>query len=270
MGYVHGHKETELMRIAFTILYNGYHHLTHQGFNQFMTEHFDYWIVIEGLAGSGGSTSWCNNLPLSPRSTDGSHELMTSLSASNPKVIYYSPGSRWASKDAMVSESLRITRMLMGERCYLWQVDADEIWEAEALDQAEQELEASAYTAGSFQFDHYLCATRDGRQLVGRGEWGSGYNTRLWLYRGEKAVSHEPPIMQGQTLTELSPRYRHYSYYFEKDVAFKSLYYKGHEFILDNWRKLKDYKGALPVSISYLFGPSRKFNHEKSFIDCLK
>lgn len=240
---------------------------------EFMLRNFDYWIVIEGLASPNDSTSWCKDLKLSPRSTDGTHEFMESLSRSNTNVIYHSPGQNWRSKDAMVNEAVMITRLLAPDnKCYLWQVDADEIWTSEQLDVAESELSESNLKAGAFQFNHYLCKTDDGRQLIGVGEWGSGYNIRLWKWRGERFISHEPPRIEGQNASlSLSPKYEHYAYYFEQDVVFKSMYYGGHEQVYKGWLSLQKYRGELPVEVSMLFGAkNRKFDPGKSFIDQIK
>jgi len=235
-----------------------------------MASNFDFWIVIEGLAGAGGSTAWCRNLSLPARSTDGSHEFMEAFSKSHFNVIYYSHGSRWNSKDAMVNEAVKVARLLT-DKCFLWQVDVDELWKKEDLEKAETELLNSGSIAGAFQFDHLLCITNEGKQLVGKGEWGDGYNTRLFNWSGQDFVSHEPPKLKGQTtVATLSPRYEHNSYNFEQDVAFKSQYYKGHEQIYSRWKALKLYKGKFPVSLDALFGSSRKFNPKTSFIDVLK
>lgn len=258
------------MRIAFTIIYEGLHHLKHKGMADFMAENFDYWIVIEGLSGATGSTSWCKNLSLPPRSTDGTHEFMEGFTKQHPHVIYYSLGQRWKSKDEMVNEAIKVVS-LVTDSCYLWQVDADEIWTSSQLQAAEIELDRKKAKAGAFQFTHYLCKTDSGEQLIGTGQWGSGYNIRLFKWEGEKFVSHEPPMLKGQTESiPLTPRYHHYSYYFEKDVLFKSLYYQGHENIYKHWLELKRGRMKFPQSISALFGQSnRKFNPKLSSIEIL-
>lgn len=235
-----------------------------------MADNFDYWIVIEGMALPGGSTAWCKDLPLPSRSQDGTHEFMEAFSKQYPHVIYYSPPGKWQSKDAMVNEAVKIASLVTDE-CFLWQVDADEIWQKNDLSEAEIMLSKSKNNVAGFQFDHLLCKTFDGRQLIGRGEWGEGFNTRLWKWKGEKFISHEPPKIQGQTeVLQLPQRYEHYSYYFEKDVIFKSKYYSGHEYVYRGWKQLQTYTGPLPLAFNALFGSSRKFNRRASFIDELK
>lgn len=258
------------MRIGFSIIYNGLHHLKHRNFARFMADNFDYWIVVEGLALPGGSTGWCNYLDLPARSDDGTHEFMTAFSKQYPHVIYCSPDTAWTSKDNMVNEAVKIAKLIT-DQCYLWQVDADEIWTAEDLHDAEAALTESGKTVAAFHFNQMLCKTFDGRQLIGCGEWGGGYNTRLWKWHGEKFVSHEPPVLQGQSdVLHLPQRYDHYSYFFEQDVVFKSKYYSGHQYVYRNWKMLQTYTGTLPLPFTSLFGPSRKFNRKASYIDELK
>jgi len=127
------------MRIAFTIIYDGLHHLKHNDFASFMVKNFDHWIVIEGHARAGGSTSWCKNPGKPQRSTDGTHEFMMDLCEQNQNVHYYSPGVYWKSKDAQVNEAI-LTAKLITNSCFLWQVDCDEQFEASDLTLAENEL----------------------------------------------------------------------------------------------------------------------------------
>jgi len=156
--------------------------LKHQGFADFMARNFDYWVVIEGLTRPGGSTGWCRDLQLPSRSDDGSHEFMMEFSDSHANVVYFSPGVKWNSKDDMVNEAMKVVKMWVDE-CLLWQVDVDEIWKASDLIKAENELIEKGAKAGCFQFNHYICKRDDGVQLIGRGEWGSGFNTRLFHWR---------------------------------------------------------------------------------------
>lgn len=254
-----------MQRIGYTILYNGLHHLTHGDFCNRMLSMFDYWIVVEGLAGASGSTRWCRNLPLPGRSTDGSHQYMLNLARQNKKLLYYSPGGKWGSKDSMINKAVDITRQVASE-CYLWQVDVDEHWKPEQLSRAESELTGKT---GGFQFTHYLCRTDDGRQLVARGVWGSGLNTRLWKWKGESYLSHEPPLLERQgRVQHLSPVYDHYSYRFEQDIVFKTLYY-GYKELHTNWLKLKSYTGDLPIPLSFLLGNHITVNARSSTIELL-
>lgn len=252
------------MRIAFTIIYDGLHHLKHNGFTEFMLMNFDYWVVVEGHARAGGSTSWCKNLGLPQRSQDGTHEYLMHIAASNPKLKYFSKGTYWNSKDQMVNKAIEIIKNLT-TKCYLWQVDVDEQYSPCDLPKAEIALDKSGLIAGSFKFFHYLCPNIAG-QLVAKGEWGDGSNIRIWKWEGQNFISHEPPIIEDQTeVAELPIKYHHYSYFFEKDVRFKDSYY-GYPNLLRNWLKLKSYTGSFPAPINLLFGNNRKIP-KKSFIE---
>lgn len=259
------------MRIAFTIIYNGIHHLNHNGFAEFMANNFDNWIVIEGLANAHGSTSWCKTLPIPSRSTDGTHQFFEGFTKQHSNVIYYSPGTPWKSKDEMVNEAVKVVRLIT-DKCYLWQVDCDEQWTSEQLEYAEIQLDKQPNKAGAFQFTHYLCKTDDGHQLVGVGQWGSGFNTRLFKWQGEKFISHEPPVIQNQgSVAQLSPKYKHWSYYFWQDIQMKGMYYGGHEYIPTGWSFLKKGGHKYPLPLSALFGKNcKKFNPSLSFIEVLK
>lgn len=254
------------MRIAFTIIYNGLHHLQHKGFSQFMTDNFDLWVVVEGHARPGGSTRWCKKIPVLPRSDDGTHEFMTDMAATNPNVLYYSHGRYWSSKDDQVNKAIQIIRGITNKG-YLWQVDVDEHWTADNLARAERYADGSDYTGFAFQFNQFVGVTDDGRQMVATGEWGSGYHNRLWKWRGQLFRSHEPPMLLLQRAVAKVPgvRYDHYSYQFKQDVKFKSMYYTGHEHIFPNWQALPSCRDW-PQPISALFGQS-KIGTSKSYIN---
>lgn len=229
------------MRAAITIIYDGLHHLKHKGFTNFMVNNFDHWIVIEGLASNGGSTYWCNNLDLPPRSTDGTHELLTELASQHKNITYYSPNKKWVSKDRMISEGVKRVPF---DECFLWQVDVDEHWTAHDIRRVEHQLEASRCNVASAQLWHHV------KTYIARGHWGSAYHKRVWLWsKGMNFKSHEPPKMSGETRQTLRvpEKFHHYSYTFEQDVKFKAKYYKGYEAILEKWRNLPD-RDILPIS----------------------
>lgn len=250
------------MRVAFTIIYNGLHHLQHKGFADFMISNFDHWVVVEGHARPNGSTRWCRKLNISPRSTDGTHEYMIELESNHSNVHYVSPGRYWMSKDHQVNKALEVIRQYTQD-CYLWEVDCDEHWTKEKLIAAEAIAENSSHICFAFQFNHFV-----GPRLIAHGEWGDGCLNRLWKWTGQPFRSHEPAVIMGQRSAYLIPdiKFDHYSYYFEKDVAFKASYYKDHEQVLDKWHLLQSMQ-QFPVHISSLFGSSSKIGSSKSYID---
>ena len=254
------------MRVAFTIIYDGFHHLTHNGFADFMLQNFDKWVVVEGHARAGGSTSWCKNLGLPQRSTDGTHEYLLYLASKNEKLIYFSKGTYWNSKDQQVNKAIEIIKTFTNS-CYLWQVDVDEQYSPCDLLKAEIALDKSGLKAGQVKFNHYLCVNDHGKQLIATGDWGSGSHIRLWKWSGEWFISHEPPKIEGQTdVADLPVKYNHYSYFFEKDVLFKDKYY-GYHNLHYHWTKLKSFDGDFPRPITDLFGKKNKRISKNSQIE---
>ena len=257
------------MRYAFTIIYNGKHHLLHKDFAQRMVSMFDKWIIVEGFSRNGGSTAWCTSIRPPAQSTDGTIETCQDLASQNPtKVIFATSKTGWSSKDEQVNKAIEL---LQGnEPGWLWQVDADEHWTLDDLEGAENILEKDFKIAGGFQFYHYLCKDVDGRQLVGKGAWGDNISTRLWWWQGQKFISHEPPKMVGQDGVRMLPqKYHHYSYYFEQDVEFKSKYYRGYRQVLSNWRDLQKRRFDYPIPAKTLLGSSTSVDLNNSYITTL-
>lgn len=224
------------MRVAFTIVYNGLHHLKHMDFYKFMTKHFDYWAVVDGLSGNSGSTSWCNKMDsLPPSSTDGTNEFMTEWAKDHPNVLYYRADSPFISKDGQVNKAVQMLRNKV-KQGWLWQVDADEKWTIEAIEEAEKQLFWSPMKEASFQFNHYV-----GKDLIAVGDWGSGWVTRLFKWRGQRFISHEPARIDPhrRILKIKDVKFDHYSYLFEEDVLFKEKYYRGYNGMYDKWLTLQ-------------------------------
>jgi hypothetical protein len=254
------------MRYAFTIIYNGKHHLLHKEFTERMVSMFDKWVIVEGFSRNGGSTAWCTSIRPLSQSTDGTIELCQSLQSD--KVIFATSQTGWSSKDEQVNKAIEL---LQGsEPGWLWQVDADEHWTIEDLEGAETMLQKDIKLAGGFQFYHYLCKDVDGRQLVGKGAWGDNIHTRLWWWQGQKFISHEPPKMVGQDGVRLLPqKYHHYAYYFEQDVIFKSKYYRGYRQVLHNWQQLRRRRFDYPIPAKTLLGSSTTIDIANSYITTL-
>jgi hypothetical protein len=241
------------MRIAFTIIHNGLHHLKHNEQAERILRDCDWWVVVEGAARSNGSTRWCKEFPLhlhdNGRSVDGTHEYLLELQQQHPNLLYVQSDGFWHSKDVQVNRAVEEVRKLT-DSCYLWQIDSDEQWTAESMTAAEQELTT---IAGSFRADCYV-----GKQLRAIGEWGEcrsyGY-IRLWRWSGQNFICHEPPLLDGagNDAMLLKPRFKHFNYYFEQDVAFKDAWYGGHDGILERWRLLNELpQRNFPLHISNL------------------
>lgn len=256
------------MRVAFSIILNALHHLQHNNYFDSIVNNFDLWVFVDGLALPGGSTSWCKKVDdrwhKNFHSRDGTIEFIKERNYPNVALCSDHLGA-WSSKDAMVNTSIDVIRsneccrmwLESGEPTFLWQCDVDEQWTKEQLCEAEKELVSLNAGAGCFRADYYI-----GNNLLAKGEWGEGYSLtkplrfatiRLWNWKGQKFAYHEPPVLDGGNgnLALLSQRFKHYAYYFERDVAFKNEYYSGHEGILDNWKSLQE-ETVFPQPISRL------------------
>ena len=245
------------MRIAFTIIHNGLHHLKHNNQAENILNACDYWVVVEGAAESKGSTQWCKKFPeylhFNGASIDGTREYLRELASNNSKLIYVESNGFWPSKDAQVNRAIAEIKKLTFN-CFLWQIDADEHWNVDSMAAAEKELIASNAKAGAFRAD-----CRIGKNLKAIGDWGEartyGY-IRLWNWTGENFIYHEPPVIEGQLGIDpkmLSPTFIHYNYYFDKDVQFKDAWYGGHEGIFDRWKLLNSLSERFfPMHISNL------------------
>lgn len=252
------------LRVAFTIVYEGLHHLKHNDFAVKMAQMFDHWIVVEGYSLPYGSTKWCNKLDIPAVSQDGTVEYMTELSKMFPNVYFYSKGDYFNGKDEQVNAAVHILKQLTNS-CYLWEVDADEQWNLTDIIRAEAISDQSQFKGFGFLCNHYV-----GKGLVAKGDWGSGYFNRLWKWTGQFFKSHEPPMLQGQVgVGKIDDvRFEHYSYYFEKDVIFKSLSYKDHHNVHQGWKSIQK-SNEFPIHISALFGEDSKIGKSNSYIEKL-
>lgn len=258
------------MRIGFTIIYNGAHHLEHNDWGCRLPKILDYWVIVEGAADPGGSTSWCKKLK-DTHSTDNTNYKIAELCFRNNNVFVLPIRSdKWESKDSMVFAAMFHIRSRLldygigfdNNFCsdiFLWQCDIDEQWTPEQIDEAENILIDSGADCGCFHANHFV-----GKGLVARGTWGEGNDPtdplnnayrRLWRWNGQLFETHEPPVLEGGNGKEilLPQRFNHYSYYFEKDVIFKSKYYQGYEELHTKWLDLQK-ETVFPQPISRLIG----------------
>ena len=245
------------MRVIFSIVLNGLHHLLHNNQYRFILDNCDKWIVVEGASHPNGSTRWCKPFPeefhKNGGSIDGTREFLETLSKLEPNIIYIQSDGFWDSKDQQVNMAIQELKKITNN-CYLWEFDVDEQWTTESMNQAEQELISENLKTGKFRANCYV-----GKNLLAVGEWGEsvdgGYN-RLWNWEGELFARHEPPLLEGildERSKVLTPRFNHYNYYFEQDVKFKDLWYGGHEHIHERWKIINSLsKEHFPIHISEL------------------
>lgn len=257
-----------MKRVAFTIIFNGLHHLRHNDYAEYLAKHLDLWIIVEGAAKSQGSTGWCKEMPeewhRDGHSIDGTLEYLVELSGKYDKFHIVSSDGFYDSKDHMVNRAILALREY-GEQfnpCYLYQIDVDEQWTIEQMAKAERMLEIEKAKAGTFLCNYYV-----GPNLIAAGEWGEGKKLsyrRLWRWEGEYFRTHEPPELEGGNGKEilLPQRFNHYAYYFEQDVKFKDQWYGGHEGIYERWLMLQN-ETVFPQPISRLItGPWGKTQTE--------
>lgn len=242
-----------IRRIAFTIVLNGLHHLKHNNYAEFLCKNFDYWVVVEGASKNNGSTSWCKEMPSkyhnNGKSIDGTIEYMRKLKVEHDNIIFIESDGMWNSKDDMVNRAIDEIKKITNS-CFLWQIDVDEQWRLEQILKSEEELLESKCKTGKFNVFQFV-----GDNLISDGpDWAGEPFIRLWNWNGENFLTHEPPRINSKdnTITLLSERMKHYAFYFEVDVKFKNDWYKEHEGLLENWKKLKKEK-KFPQHITYLF-----------------
>jgi len=70
---------------------------------------------------------------------------------------------------------------------------------------------------------------------------------------------------QRQTVHIPDVTFDHYSYSFDKDVKFKSVYYSGHQNVFKNIKAVRDSE-TFPLPISALFGKETAIGKSNSFI----
>lgn len=238
------------MRIAFTIILNGYKHLVHKDYYKTVLSNFDYWVVVEGVALNNGTTSWCNKLPDTFHnnylSNDGTTDFLNELKSEYKNIIVVRNNEGfWQSKDDQVNAAITEIKKLT-KKCKLWQIDVDEQWSIDQIVLAENELDDNSGKTGCFLCNYFV-----GVDQIVTGEWGEGRiepYRRLWNWSGENFISHEPPKLENNNPRFLlTPKFNHYSYYFDEDVKFKEAYYSNYEGLYERWLEIQNNRSVLPI-----------------------
>jgi hypothetical protein len=256
-----------MKRVAFTIILNGLHHLTHKNYFDTMSKNFDLWVIVEGVSSPGGSTSWCRNIDSSFHkdylSNDGTTEFLDKNKRDNIIVVRTTSDIPWSSKDEQVNAAISEIKKRY-QKCFLWQIDIDEQWTLQQLIEAEQMLIKNKGKTGCFTCNYFV-----GRNQQVFGEWGEckyeAYR-RLWNWEGEMFKTHEPPQLEGKNGPGLllPQRFNHFSYYFESDVVFKEKYYGGYTGLYNRWKKVQSNKGTIPII--ELLGPDLRWSYTNTII----
>ncbi|HSJ02033.1 MAG TPA: glycosyltransferase [Verrucomicrobium sp.] len=211
-----------------------------------------HWHIVEGAASLHHDTGWSlaggGHLPEGSHraglSVDGTSAYLDEMAALHPGQVTVHrpvPGQFWDGKIAMVAEPLRH----LFEDAILWEVDADELWTVEQLEEgrwmflAHPEKAAAWFWCDYFVGQDRIISSRHGYAQNPQQEW-----LRAWRYRpGMKWLTHEPPVLaerqpdgtwrdvaRGQTFShsETEARglvFQHFAYATREQVAFKELYY---------------------------------------------
>lgn len=257
------------MRVAVTIILNGKHHLLHNDYYKFLQSNFDLWVVVDGASGIAGTTGMnCKNMPKkyyseSGGSIDGTVQFLEGIKSKNMEIV--KPKTMWPSKENQINAGLDVVRTFTeNKQCFLWEIDIDEQWIIQDIEESEKELMAQDAKTGCFLCNYYL-----GKNIVAKGEWGEGFflpYRRLWNWGGEDFLTHEPPELKGGNGKSIliNNRFNHYAYFFEEDVKFKSEWYKGHESLYGRWKTLKT-RNDFPIPISELI--SGRWGRTKTWIE---
>lgn len=247
-------KKNKKLRIAFTIILNGIHHLKHNDYGNLIPKIFDYWVIVEGAASNKGSTRWCKDIledyHKNGNSIDGTIDYIKDVLQKNHKnIIFIEADGIWPSKDYMVNRAVDEIKKLT-DSCFLWQIDIDEQWTKDQIVKSERELVSRGASTGEFLVYQFL-----GEGIIASGKhWAGNPFIRLWDWSGEHFKTHEPPVLENNNRNKilLTEKMKHYSFYFEQDVKFKDKWYTDHEGCYDRWVELKKEKN-FPQHITYLF-----------------
>lgn len=227
------------------------------------------WHIVEGVAKLTHDTAWSvpSGGAIPPEfhtddhlSVDGTTAYITELAAADLRVkIYRKPkGEPWDGKLEMVNAPL--SSIL--NPCLLWQLDSDEIWTAEQLEQVAMMFStrpaktAAFYRCKFFVGPSLYISTVDCYSNNPEVEW-----LRTWRFQpGDTWEAHEPPILarDGKNVGRINPfihaetapvgPFHHFAYVTEGQVSFKERYY-GYRGAVEGWRKLQEH-ADFPVKLS--------------------
>ena len=245
------------MKIGFSIILNGIHHIQHNNYLEYLLSYFDYFIIVEGACQSNGSTIWCqgdnSEFHQFGSSIDGTIPELQRLEKKYSNLHVKYANKLYYSKDQMVNIAIDMIKRIT-DKCILTQIDIDEQFTTEQLETAEHELIQAGCKMGQFYANQIV-----GENLVAVGSnWGGNLFNRMWQWECEYFKTHEPPILDtfDQSSKILSPVFNHYSYYFSQDVYFKSKWYNYGDKFYQNWKKLQN-ETVFPQPLNYFLDDNR-------------
>jgi Flp pilus assembly protein TadD/glycosyltransferase involved in cell wall biosynthesis len=239
----------------------------------FLTHHIDilkqlegpwHWHIIEGVADQTHDTAWgktngghipddCHHNGLSADGTSAYLDRLAREHAGRISIYRPPPGRFWDGKLEMVSAPLS----RLPEQCLLWQIDADELWRVDQIQQMQAMFMAQPQRTAAFFHCHFfvgpdlVTTTANAYSHHNDYEW-----LRVWRYqKGMRWGSHEPPRLMvadsGQWRDVAKERpfmhdeteaaglvFTHYAYALESQVRFKESYY-GYKGAVDQWHRLQ-------------------------------
>lgn len=238
-----------------------------------------HWHIVEGVASLTQDTSWCldsggqiiDSIHNCGLSNDGTTEYLNQIAQLYPEhvTIYRQPaGVFWDGKLEMVNAPLKNIQ----EECLLWQVDVDELWTLEQLQNARQmfidnpKKTAAFYWCWYFVGETQIISTRNCYAENPRQEW-----LRTWRFKpGAFWAAHEPPTLvqtladsQNQDIAQIDPFlhqetedyglvFQHFAYVTLKQLQFKEQYY-GYQNAVAKWEKLQK-QDNFPILLRAYFG----------------
>jgi hypothetical protein len=197
------------------------------------------WSVVEGAAMPNGSTKWMGRQ--APRlSGDGTTQFMEAISLGHPRIRYVAR-KEWQSKDEMCATAIEE----LDEPCVVFQIDGDEVWDAEQLRRVVELFEDDP----DLMLARFHCRYFVGPNIVTTDAGNPNEWLRAWRFRpGMKWVSHEPPNLAGnvgksmsrQETADLGFVFDHYAWALPKHVAQKeALYGPKYAGALAGWERLQ-------------------------------
>ena len=237
-----------------------------------------HWHIVEGAAtlthdtarNPGVDASLPDDRHRNGLSIDGTSAYLDDLASRFPgQVTLYRPpaGRLWDGKIAMVSEPLKH----IFEDAILWEIDADELWTREQLEEGRRMFLRSPEKAAAWfwcQFyvgQRLVLASRDSYAADPKHDW-----LRAWRFEpGMKWLTHEPPalarrlfdgtwknVAEGNAFSHqeteaLGLVFQHFAYATEAQVAFKERYY-GYTGAVEAWKRLQAAQGYPVLVRDYL------------------
>ena len=237
-----------------------------------------HWHIIEGVAELKNDTAWSianggrieNSLHRDGLSNDGTSEYLDLLKKEFPNEIsiYRKPhGVFWNGKIEMVNAPLSC----ITEECLLWQIDVDEFWSTQQINDGHQLFINNPKNFSAFYWCHYfvghhiLTSTRHGFANNPLFEW-----ERTWRFLPHfRWAAHEPPLLVEKTYSgqfkavrdrgkfsheeteKAGLVFQHYAYVFESQLKFKEIYY-GYKGALTEWTRLQN-NSLFPTKLSNFF-----------------